>query len=163
MISTQNRSHFEPVGSGGMFMNAEGYLDFDYFFSGVLIVQRHCYEDSHIPIFGLICALELLGLQLLRGSLADRICKRHSSLLKLLKASCWPFLWHTLFKMICSEVWLIWLGSCALKWRPCRSPPPPCEPCVSAQHIYATDLFLKLWFDSITKCISHNISLIILV
>ena len=41
--------------------------------------------------FGLICALELLELQLLRGSLADRICKRHSSLLKLLKASCGPF------------------------------------------------------------------------
>ena len=28
----------------------------------------------------------------------------------------------------------------------------------SAQHTYATDFFLKLWYDSIVKCILHNFS-----
>ena len=29
---------------------------------------------------------------------------------------------------------------------------------ISAQHTYATDFFLKLWYDSIVKCILHNFS-----
>ena len=46
MISTQNLSHFEPVGNRNRFMKAVGYLDFDYYFAEVGKVQIGSFDKQ---------------------------------------------------------------------------------------------------------------------
>ena len=53
--------------------------------------SQHYLEDYYIRISAFIYTLELLGLQLLKCSLANRFCWWHYSLLKLLKAPYRPF------------------------------------------------------------------------
>ena len=46
MISTQNFSHFEPFGNRGRFIKAVGYLDFDYLFAEVGVVQMGSFSKQ---------------------------------------------------------------------------------------------------------------------
>ena len=189
MISTQNLSHFDPVGKRSKFMKAVGYLDLDEFFVEVRVIligsfyqqmecdtifllslnvvvlsnkfsfePQHYLEDSYIPIFALMYTLELLGLQLFKWSLGNRFCSWHSSLLNYWRHRTSAIL-MTLFKIISSEVCLAstrWLGSNALKWWPCRGPPPPREPCVLRSAYLCNRLFLQTVIRLYCKLYLHN-------
>ena len=66
-----------------------------------------------------------------------------------------------MFKIISSEVCLAsapWLGSNALKWWPCRGPPPPREPCA----LRLAHLCNRLFLETVIRvyCKMHYIQLV---
>ena len=107
---------------------------------------QHYLEDSYISIFALIYTLELLELQLLKYSLANRFCLfywrhriGHLNDIQCLKLSPLKYVWRTRH----GKVAMHWNGGLVEARHHHESR------VLSAQRTYATNFFLKLWYESI--------------
>ena len=64
---------------------------------------------------------------------------------------------HTIFRIICPEAWpasATLTSNTALKWWPCRGPPPPQAPCVLRSALFCCRLLLQNVILLYQKCFS---------